>query len=183
MKENDRYKRYVTVSIGVYSGFGEKMVDSSVAVDYVDNALYQAKAEGRNRVAYYRPPSGGDFDATSDPLSDMIDLSQQSRLNTTIEKARAMTLASFEAMVHSQTREYDLLADRNALFSKVLDRLGKKLNLPDQLIHSFRRAIKLHDLFRCYIHDSSLETEGPLNDEQEEYVKTASASGESLLTI
>lgn len=161
-------KRYVTVSIGVYSGFGDNMVDSRVAIDYVDNALYQAKADGRNRVAHYRPPSGGAIEGGADPLSDMIDLSQQSRLHATIEKARAMTLASFEAMVHSQTREYDLLADRNALFAKVLDQLGKKLNLPDQLIHSFRRAIKLHDLFRCYIHDSSLETEGPLNDEQEE---------------
>lgn len=166
--DNDRYRRYVTVSIGVYSGFGGKIAGSRVAVDCVDNALYQAKAEGRNRVAHYRPPSGGGLEGSGEPLSDMIDLSQQSRLNATIEKARAMTLASFEAMVHSQTREYDLLADRNALFSKVLDRLGKKLNLPDQLIRSFRRAIKLHDLFRCYIHDSSLDTEGPLNDEQEE---------------
>lgn len=166
--EDDSYKRYVTVSIGVYSGFGDKMVDSNVAVDYVDNALYQAKADGRNRVVNYRPPSGGGFKGTDEPASDMIDLSQQSRLNATIEKARAMTLASFEAMVHSQTREYDLLADRNVLFSKVLDRLGKKLSLPDPLVHSFRRAVKLHDLFRCYIHDSSLETKGPLNADQEE---------------
>ncbi len=62
----------------------------------------------------------------------------------------------------------DILANRNTFFIKVLDELSLKLNLPDQLIHSFRRAIKLHDLFRCYIHDSSLKTEGPLNEEQEE---------------
>ncbi len=161
-------KRYVTVSIGVYSGFGEKTESSRVIMDYVDNALYQAKAEGRNRVVHYHVPSGGGIKGNDDQLSDMIDMSQQSRLNATIEKARAMTLASFEAMVHAQTREYDLLVERNGLFGKILNQFGSQLKLPEQLLHSFKRAIKLHDLFRCYIHDSSLATRGPLSREQEE---------------
>ena len=166
--EKGQHKRYVTVSIGVYSGFGEKMEPASRVVEYTDNALYQAKAQGRNRVVHYHVPSGGGIETSGDPLSDMIDISQQSRLNATIEKARAMTLASFEAMVHSQTREYDLLVERNALFGVVLERFGGQLNLPEPLLHAFRRAIKLHDLFRCYIHDSSLAKPGPLNQEQEE---------------
>lgn len=164
---NSRYSRYVTVSIGVYSGFGEETDSSQVIIDYVDSALYQAKAEGRNRVCHYNVPGSG-MSGQDDHISDVIGTSQQSHMNAMIEKARAMTLASFEAMVHAQTREYDILSERNSLFIKVLDRLAKSLNLPDQLIHSFRRAIKLHDLFRCYINDSSLETEGPLNEEQEE---------------
>ncbi|MBU0947027.1 MAG: diguanylate cyclase [Proteobacteria bacterium] len=163
---NRRYTRYVTVSIGVYSGFGDEIAPPGVLIDYVDNALYQAKAEGRNRVVHYRAPEGS-LHGLENHIKDAIDSSQQSQLNATIEKARAMTIASFEAMVHAQTREYDMLVDRNNLFNKVLDQLTKKLNLPEKLIHSFRRAIKLHDLFRCYIHDSSLETEGPLNTEQE----------------
>jgi diguanylate cyclase (GGDEF)-like protein len=164
---NKRYERYVTVSIGAYSGFGEETDSSGVIMDYVDNALYQAKAEGRNRVCQYRVPKGG-ASGPEDHISDVIGSTQQNHLNATIEKARAMTLASFEAMVHAQTREYDVLAERNTFFIKVLDELAKKLNLPDQLVHSFRRAIKLHDLFRCYIHDSSLKTEGSLNEEQHE---------------
>ncbi|MCK5070649.1 MAG: diguanylate cyclase [Desulfocapsa sp.] len=163
---NDKYERYVTVSIGVYSGFGEETDASGVIIDYVDNALYQAKADGRNRVCHYKKRTG--VTGGIDEISDIIGASQQNHLNATIEKARAMTLASFEAMVHSQTRGYDLLANRNSFFITVLDELAQKLNLPDQLIHSFRRSIKLHDLFRCYIHDSSLKTEGPLNEEQEE---------------
>lgn len=164
---NNRYERYVTVSIGSYSGFGEETDSSRVIMDYVDNALYQAKAEGRNRVCHYRIPRGG-ASGSEDHISDVIGSTQQNHLNATIEKARAMTLASFEAMVHAQTRGYDILAERNTFFIKVLDELAKNLNLPEQLIHSFRRAIKLHDLFRCYIHDSSLKTEGPLSEEQEE---------------
>lgn len=164
---NDRYERFVRVSIGAYSSFGEDVDPSRTIVDCVDNALYQAKAEGRNRVCHYRIPKGSARGA-DDHISDVIGSTQQNHLNATIEKARAMTLASFEAMVHSQTCEYDLFAERNRFFIEVLDELAKSLNLPDQLIHSFRRAIKLHDLFRCYIHDSSLKTEGPLSDEQEE---------------
>ncbi len=163
---NSRHSRYVTVSIGVYSGSGKKHTTSRSIVDYVDNALYQAKAEGRNRICHYKTPKSNML-GSDDHLRDLIGMSKQGQLNATIEKARAMTLASFEAMVHSQTREYDILMERNAIFVKVLDRLAKKLNLPDQLIHSFRRAIKLHDLFRCYIRDSSTKTEGPLNEEQE----------------
>ncbi len=162
----DSYERYVRVSIGAYSGFGEETDSSGVIMDYVDNALYQAKAEGRNRVCHYQTPRGGR--GGDDHICDVIGSTQQNHLNATIEKARAMTLASFEAMVHAQTREYEIFADRNTFFINVLDELAKKLNLPDQLIHSFRRAIKLHDLFRCYIHDSSVKTEGPLNEEQEE---------------
>ena len=165
--KNDKYTRFVTVSIGVYSSAGKKLASSGNVVDYVDNALYQAKAEGRNRVCHYKTPKSN-LSGPEGHFQELIGFSQQSQLNATIEKARAMTLASFEAMVHSQTREYDILADRNQFFIKVLDRLARKLNLPEQLIHSFRRAIKLHDLFRCYIRDSSLETDGPLNAKQEE---------------
>jgi diguanylate cyclase (GGDEF)-like protein len=164
---NDKYERYVTVSIGVYSSFGETTDSSGVIVDFVDNALYQAKAEGRNRVCHYKG-HGGKKSMVADHIGDLVGSVQQNSLNATIEKARAMTLASFEAMVHAQTREYDILADRSVFFTKVLDEFAQKLNLPDSLIHSFRRAIKLHDLFRCYIGDSTLNTEGPIDEEQEE---------------
>ncbi len=164
---NKRCTRYVTVSIGVYAGFGDETASPGAIIDYVDNALYQAKADGRNRVVHYQPPSSS-LHALEKHIKDAIDSSQQSQLNATIEKARAMTIASFEAMVHSQTRDYDDLVERNTLFNNVLEVLSRKLNLPENLIHSFRRAIKLHDLFRCYINDSTLDTKGPLNKEQEE---------------
>ncbi len=161
---NERFSRYVTVSIGVYSDFGSNVLLSRDIVDCADNALYQAKAEGRNRVEHYQALNGGQQGA--DGFLRDIDSSRHSRLMATIEKTRAMALASFEAMVHAETRDYEILADRNTLFIKVLDRLAQKLSLSDRMIHSFRRAIKLHDLCRCYVQDSSLETEGKLSKEQ-----------------
>ncbi len=165
---NSRYRRYVTVSIGVYSGHGAEIDSVGRVIDFVDNALYQAKAEGRNRVCHHSAPVVGQYAGADEHISNMIGTTQQSQLTATVDKCRAMTLASFEAMVHSQTREYEVLADRNVFFTKVLDCLAKQLNIPEQLVHTFRRAIKLHDLFRCYINDSSLEIDGPLTKEQEE---------------
>ncbi|MEN8199460.1 MAG: diguanylate cyclase [Thermodesulfobacteriota bacterium] len=163
--DNKRYSRYVTVSIGIYSGFGQKLFAPGRIIDCVDSALYRAKAEGRNRVVHYKVLNG-DQRSPGDFFSEMVDSSRQNRLMATIEKTRAMTLASFEAMVHAENRDYDLLAERNVVFRKVLDLLANKLKLSDRMIQSFRRAIKLHDLFRCYIQDSSLETEGALTQEQ-----------------
>jgi diguanylate cyclase (GGDEF)-like protein len=40
----------ITVSIGVAPGTGQSAIDALLAA--ADAALYQAKAEGRNRVAY-----------------------------------------------------------------------------------------------------------------------------------
>jgi diguanylate cyclase (GGDEF)-like protein len=40
----------ITVSIGVAPGKGQSMADALLAA--ADAALYQAKADGRNRVAY-----------------------------------------------------------------------------------------------------------------------------------
>lgn len=164
---NERCSRYVTVSIGVYSDVGLKVLASKDLVECVDNALYQAKAEGRNRVVHYQVLNGGQFNP-EDVFGVVVDSSRYSRLKATIEKTRAMTLASFEAMVHAETRDYDIFAERNALFVKVLDRLAQKINLSDRMVHSFRRAIKLHDLFRCYVQDSSFETEGNLSEKQKE---------------
>lgn len=164
---DEGHSRFSTVSIGVYSAVGKKLDPSSAIVEFVDNTLYQAKSEGRNRVCHYTAQKNNTV-GSEEQLCELIGSSNQSQLKATIEKARAMTLASFEAMVHSQTREYDNLAERSKFFGKVLDQLALQMKLPDKLTHSFRRAIKLHDLFRCYVRDTSLETEGVLTREQEE---------------
>ncbi len=165
--DNGHYSRYITVSTGVYSDSAKNVANSGTIIDFADHALYQAKAEGRNKVLNFIPPQNNLLELDTH-LRDIIGTTQQNQLTATVEKARAITLASFEAMVHSQSREYKVLLRRNKTSIKVLNTLGQKLNLPDRLLCSFRRASKLHDLFRCYIRDSTWETTGPLNSDQKE---------------
>lgn len=43
--------KVVTVSVGVYSAVPQRMEESRQLIRHADHALYQAKADGRNRVA------------------------------------------------------------------------------------------------------------------------------------
>lgn len=47
--------RYISVSIGICSFFGDQMVSPGEFIEFADKALYQAKGEGRDRVVLYDP--------------------------------------------------------------------------------------------------------------------------------
>lgn len=149
----------ITVSIGgTMVADGIKKV--SDFVEEADHALYQAKACGRNCLIWYQPycVASASF-APSDKCSCVRD-----RLRATLEKNRSTALASFEAMVHSQTKDYLTLQARNKLALQMVNLLCKRLNLPRNVIQSFRRAFKLHDLLRLFISDSTLEKSGSLSE-------------------
>lgn len=151
----------VTVSIGL-SILDYKMKHPAELIEQADFALYQAKAQGRNRVNSYEPGSSTPFmPCGSEENADLRCIRE--RLRATLDKTRASALASFEAMVHSQTRNHVTLRKRNKLAARLINAIGTRLNLPNNVIQSFHRSFKLHDLLRLFISDATLNKKGSLN--------------------
>ncbi len=151
----------VTVSIGL-SIFDSRMEHPSELIEQADHALYQAKAQGRNRVNSYEP--GVKISCVPGELDENADLRcVRERLRATLDKTRASALASFEAMVHSQTRNNLSLRKRNKLAARLINAIGSRLNLPNNIIQSFHRSFKIHDLLRLFISDTTLDKDGSLD--------------------
>lgn len=155
----ERSSLKITVSIGG-AMVTPKVTKVATLVEQADHALYQAKAAGRNVHVWY---TGYCQDGLGLGSSDHF-ACVRDRLRATLEKTRASALASFEAMVHSQTRDYLTLQARNKLALQMVNLLCKRLNLPRNVSQSFRRAFKLHDLLRLFISDSTLKKSGSLSE-------------------
>lgn len=151
----------VTVSVGL-SCIESQMQHPSELIEQADNALYQAKAQGRNKVNYFEPGRADSYRLGN--VEENSDLSgMRERLRATLDKTRASALASFEAMVHSQTRNHSLLRQRNEQAVRLINAMGNRLNLPNNIIQSFHRSFKLHDLLRLFIADATLDKDGSLD--------------------
>ncbi len=151
----------VTVSVGL-STFDFRMKHPADLIEQADHALYQAKSQGRNRVNCYEPGMRAPYmPCEGEEEYDLLCIRE--RLRNTLDKTRASALASFEAMVHSQTRNHITLRRRNRLAARLVNAIGKRLNLPNNVLQSFHRSFKLHDLLRLFIADATLDKDGSLD--------------------
>lgn len=153
----------VTVSVGGCQ-LCDHMKHPSELIDFADDALYQAKAMGRNRTVCVQGEVGRDCGTVERGEDGYRPIRE--RLKSTIDKTRSRALASFEAMVHGQTKDYFALRKRNKLALKMVNLMGQRLHLPNEVLQAFRRAFKLHDLLRIFIADSALGKSGSLTEEE-----------------
>jgi len=143
-----------TVSIGV-AALKPGIKHAQHLIEQADSSLYKAKASGRNRVVSCQEEQGRREEELHDDSFGQI----RSQLKKTLEKNKALALASFEALVHSQLKDFTMLKERNDGALKLVNLLGKRLNLPREMMQTFRRSFKLHDLFRLYVDDSTLDND------------------------
>ena len=152
-----------TVSIGVAS-LGQDVVRPSELIEQADAALYRAKATGRNRVVSSRELESFQEEKNSPASFEQI----REQLRVTLEKNKAAVLASFESLIHGYLKDYAGLKERNKKALRLVNLMGKKLNLPLEITQTFRRAFKLHDLFRLYIHDPALDRNEPYSPAEQQ---------------
>lgn len=155
----------LTVSIGISTRQKHHLFPADLIGD-ADTALYKAKENGRDQIFFTT-----DKEKLPSPLPDHIRFEQmRSQLVSILVKNRSAALASFEALVQSHFTNISIFKERNEKAIELFNLLGNRLNLPNTMMHSFRRAMKLHDLIRLYIRDSSFNNPLPLSPEERQRI-------------
>ncbi len=161
----DKKSLRITVSVGVASLWKGHELPMEL-IELADSALYNAKASGRNQVI-----SSRFSDVYNGIQADTMSFDQmRAELIKTLTKNKSAALASFEALVHNNLKESNTLRLRNEKAIKLINMFGKHLNLPQKIMLSFRRSLKLHDLFRLYVRDPSFDNDQPLSHDEQQAI-------------
>ena len=164
--ENDGHSKRVTASVGVASYGTHHPSSPSELVTFADQALYRAKAEGRNQVRIYNEElltrSGA---LSSSPTSYLSDLKKQ--LNKILEITKENTVASLELLIRQLTPGQDRFLDpeRSQQTLEILDLMSERLGVSRVHLHTFKRAARLLDLLKLLLADETALKEGPLDKE------------------
>ncbi len=164
--ENDGHSKRVTASVGVASYGTHHPSSPSELVTFADQALYRAKAEGRNQVRIYNEElltrSGA---LSSSPTSYLSDLKKQ--LNKILEITKENTVASLELLIRQLTPGQDRFLDpeRSQQTLEILDLMSERLGVSRLHLHTFKRAARLLDLLKLLLADETTLTQGPLDKE------------------
>jgi diguanylate cyclase (GGDEF)-like protein/putative nucleotidyltransferase with HDIG domain len=137
----------VTLSAGVaeYPQYG---VDRSELLRVADEAMYQAKEEGKNQVRIYRSDSG--------------ELTQLRRLAE--GRDRSARLRAAASLAHAVDGRDAYTGRHSYMVGELAGRIAKRMGLPRDEVELARLAGRLHDIGKLAIPEEILRKPGPLNE-------------------
>jgi len=165
--ENEGHSKRVTASVGVASYRTHHPATASDLVNFADQALYRAKAEGRNQVRIYNEEalnrSGTLSSSQAGHLSEL-----KKKLKKILENTKENTVTSLELLIRQLNSDQgqDLNQAQNQLTMEVLDLMSDRLGLPRSHQQTFKRAARLHDLLNLLLDDETALKEGPLEKDE-----------------
>jgi diguanylate cyclase (GGDEF)-like protein len=175
--ENDGYSRRVTVSIGVACYSTNHPAAVADLVNFADQALYRAKAAGRNQVRIYNEEALIESGAlASSPSHHLLDL--KSQFKKIQEQTAALAISSFETLVRSRNPDHDRLfgeeyLGRHQRMVEIFDLMAERLGLPPALRQTAAQADRLHHLLEILLEDDTVFTKPPLDKNDAEQQKHA----------
>ena len=137
----------VTLSAGVaeYPQYG---VDRNELLRVADEAMYQAKEEGKNQVRIYRSDSG--------------ELTQLRRLAE--GRDRSARLRAAASLAHAVDGRDAYTGRHSYMVGELAGRIAKRMGLPRDEVELARLAGRLHDIGKLAIPEEILRKPGPLNE-------------------
>ena len=136
----------VTLSAGVaeYPQYG---VDRNELLRVADEAMYQAKEEGKNQVRIYRADAG--------------ELTQLRRLAE--GRDRSARLRAAASLAHAVDGRDAYTGRHSYMVGELAGRIAKRMGLPRDEVELARLAGRLHDIGKLAIPEEILRKPGPLN--------------------
>jgi len=160
----DGHEIGVTVSIGV-ACFPGGIGNLEAILDRADQALYQAKNTGRNRVFLYQELLQAELERNPGRLVEL--------LNEDSENVKAVAIA-----INMKT---PYLRDHADLVEQFTLRLGKKLELSTADMHTLGLAAVLHDIGYLSIPESVLNKREAFTTDEWGIIQQHPASGAALI--
>jgi len=165
--EDEGHSKRVTASIGVASYRTHHPSTASDLVNFADQALYRAKAEGRNQVKIYNEDalarSGTLRSSQAGYLSDL-----KKKLKKILELTKENTVASLEILIRQlhPSQGQCLNQEQNQRTLEILDLMSDRLDLARSQQQTFKRASRLHDLLKLLLDDETACQDEPLEKEE-----------------
>jgi two-component system cell cycle response regulator len=147
----------VTVSLGLATVSNADPATGRDLLTFADKALYQAKAEGRNRVVVYRQDL-----RTSDAVKNFEHLKE--RLTAVLEKTKKVAAGSLELMVWD--REGDRYKAHNQRVKQYFNLVGDKLGFKPSVVITLHNASIFHDATKVLLGQGLMDEARHLNERE-----------------
>ncbi|MDD3814864.1 MAG: diguanylate cyclase [Desulfocapsaceae bacterium] len=138
------HSRSVTVSIGIASLLEHHPKNQDEFINMADQARYQAKSEGRNRVIVYDQNH-----IIKDGKIDTVALLQET-LQRILEKTKDSSIASIQILTQNVTGKHR--DEHTEKATQYIHLLCERLGLPKSILETFSNALMLYSCFRLLLH-------------------------------
>lgn len=141
---NKSHSRTITISIGVVTVLANCPQNKDAFISMADQAMYQAKSEGRNRVIAY-----GQKRTIPEPQIDTIALLQET-LRRILKKTKDSSLASIQVLAQSVTGSHQ--DEHVNMATRYINLLCQGLGLPTTIVETFTNGLTLYSCFRLLLY-------------------------------
>lgn len=168
---------HVTASIGVAT-FLEHSDNIEDVMELTDQAMYQSKRDGRNRVTLAKPITETSWQEVA--VNTFIDILSKHNIPIKKDKAKEFEdkLRNSESdalytVADMLTQVYNPLHHSGVMKSKVLlaVSLAKRFDLPKEDIDNLRIAMLLYDIGNLMLPQELLQKVSPLTDEERKHIQ------------
>ncbi len=152
------HSRSVTVSIGIVTLREHCPRNPDEFLSMAEKSIYQAKSQGRNRVAVYNL----NHEAETSKI-DSIALLQET-LNRILEKTKDSSIASIQILTRNVT---GMTEDEHVhLATRYIRLFCERLGLPDGILDTFTNALILYNSFRLLLYRELLAKQETFTHEE-----------------